>query len=340
MTRFGIFLLLLSAATGFVGPGQCEVASPPTAAFGRGTVIPPPWQHGANNDAERRGLDFTVPDVDNMPDFHGSPDDPKLVLYVGGNYFFAMAPLVKAFEAEHPEYRGRLFWETIPPGLLARQMEAGGTVTVGNMTFTAKPDVFLAGLGKVRELVGKGRLAAPVVRYVTNTLTIMVPAGNPAKVTGLADLGRADLRLAMPNPAFEGIARQIKASLGKAGGEALVKAVYGTKVEDGETVLTHVHHRQTPLMLMGGEAQAGVTWQSEAVFQEQVGNPIGHVDIPAGQNSTAVYAGAAVAGAAHPEAAKAWLAFIASPSALAIFQSYGFKAYDADKAAPATDDDR
>ncbi len=55
----------------------------------------PPWQHGDNNDATPRGLPFTVPEVDVLADFHGSLDDPKLVLFVGGNYFFAMAPLVR-----------------------------------------------------------------------------------------------------------------------------------------------------------------------------------------------------------------------------------------------------
>ncbi|MGQ4828097.1 hypothetical protein, partial [Enterococcus faecalis] len=84
--------------------------------------------------------------------------DPKLVLYVGGNYFFAMAPLVKAFEAERPEYKGKLFWETIPPGLLVDQLKAGGTITSGNLTFTAKGDVYLAGQKKVRELVDDGLL--------------------------------------------------------------------------------------------------------------------------------------------------------------------------------------
>ena len=78
---------------------------------------------------------------------------------------------------------------------------------------------------------------------------------------------------------------------------------------------------------MQGIADAGVTWQSEAMFQEQAGHPISHVDIPAEQNTTAIYAGAMVKGAAHPEAAKAWLAFIRSPQSLAIFARYGFKPY-------------
>lgn len=287
----------------------------------------PPWQKGANNDVAERGLEFTVPGVDDLADFHGNPVDAKLVLYVGGNYFFAMAPLVAEFERERPEYKGRLYWETIPPGLLVKQIKAGGTITVGNMTWTAKPDAYFAGLAKVKQYIDEGLLVGPAVPYVTNTLTIMIPKGNPAHVTGLADLGRPEIRLVMPNPEFEGIARQIEAALGKAGGDALVAAVYDTKVKNGTTILTHIHHRQSPMFLMQGRADAGVTWQSEAVFQEKIGHPIGHIEIPASQNSSAIYAGAEVKGAPHPDAAKAWLAFIHSGPALAIFERYGFKAY-------------
>ena len=48
----------------------------------------PPWQKGANNDALNRGVDFTIPQIDSLADFHGDLTDPKLVLFVGGNYFF------------------------------------------------------------------------------------------------------------------------------------------------------------------------------------------------------------------------------------------------------------
>jgi molybdate transport system substrate-binding protein len=238
-----------------------------------------------------------------------------------------MAPLVAEFEKEHPDYKGRIYWETIPPGLLVKQIEAGGTITSGNMTWTAKPDAYLAGLKKVDALIGQGLLTEPAVPYVTNTLTIMVPKDNPGHVTSLADLGKPDVRLAMPNPEFEGIANQIETSLKKAGGQSLADAVYKTKVADGSTILTHIHHRQTPLFLMQGRAEAGVTWQSEAMFQEQAGNPIIHVDIPASQNTTAIYAGAEVKGAPHKEAARLWLSFIHSPQALSIFERYGFKPY-------------
>lgn len=289
----------------------------------------PPWSHGDNSDVADKGFEFTVPEVNSLADFHGDITNPALVLYIAGNYYFAMGPLVSAFESGHPEYRGGVYYETIPPGLLVRQMKAGGRITSGNMTWVAKPDVYLAGLKNVRALIESGMLTGEPVAYVTNDLTIMIAKDNPAHVVTLPDLGKPSVHLAMPNPEFEGVARQIKATLTKAGGDALVKAVYDDKVKDGTTILTHIHHRQTPLFLMQGLADAGVTWTSEAIFQEQVGHPIGHVEIPVADNTVAIYAGALVKGAAHPQAGQAWLDFIHSPAALAIFGKYGFKPYQA-----------
>ncbi len=320
-----LWLASCALAAMLSGPAHAAGASRPAAAASQGETAYPPWSRGANDPALRQGLRFTVPGVDDMADFHGSLDHPALVIYVGGNYYFAMAPLVRAFEAEHPRLRGRIFYVTIPPGLLIEAMARGNTFTSGNLTFTVAPDVYAAGLKKVRAQIAAGRLVPPAVPYVSNDLTIMVPAGNPAHITGLRDLGRPGVRLAMPNPAWEGVARQIQMALTKAGGASLERAVYVGKVADGETLLTRIHHRQTPLYLMQGRADAGITWKSEALFQEQVGHPLSHVDIPASENVTAVYAAAVVRGAAHPKAARAWIAFLRSPTALRIFARYGFK---------------
>jgi len=162
--------------------------------------------------ASRGGVRFTVPQIDDLADFHGDLGHIKLALYVGGNDYF----------------------------------------------------------------------------YVTNTLTIMVARGNPAHIGGLADLANPALKLAMPDPQLEGIARQIRQALQK----------------------------------------AGVTWQSEALYQEQAGHPISHVSIPAAYNATGVYGAAVVRGAAHAQAARAWLHFLRSPAALAIFEHYGFRPYE------------
>ncbi len=293
----------------------------------------PPWSHGANDPARHKGLAFTVPEVDDLADFHGDPQNAKLILYIGGNYYFAVAPLVAMFEKEHPGLRGRIYSETLPPGILLKQLQAGGTITVGNMTWTAPSDVYAAGKVKVQSLIRRGRLDGPADSYTSNDLAIMVPRGNPAHIRTLRDLGRTDVRLAMPNPAWEGVARQIQLALTRAGGRKLVQMVYHRKVFDGQTILTHIHHRQTPLYLMQGLVDAGVTWKSEAIFQEQIGHPISYVSIPARDNATAVYAAALVHGARHVRAAKDWLQFLQSPSAQAIFARYGFKPVAAKSAA-------
>ncbi len=321
ITRFVAMVCMMSALS--VGISE---------AAGVGGTVYPPWQGGANNPASEKGMEFTVPEADNLADFHGDLVDPKLVIYLGGNSFFTMAPLVKAFESRFPHYRGRVYFETLPPGILSKQLAAGGTITVGNMTWTVKPDVFFAGMNKLKEMIAAGDLVEPVVPYVTNDLAIMVAKGNPKHITGLTDLARPDLRLAMPNIQFEGVARQIQQSLVKAGGDALKTTVYDTKSKDGSTLLTQIHHRQTPLYILQGKVDAGVTWRSEVLFQEQAGQPITAVDIPADQNTTAIYAGALVKNAAHPEAARDWLAFIVSDESIAIFKRYGFKPYTAPQA--------
>lgn len=308
----------------------CGAAAPPgtpAAKLEATEAQYPPWQNGRNNDANDQGLVFTVPPADSMADFHGNLTDPALVLYASGNYFFALADMVRAFGEAYPVYRGRVFYETLPPGLLLKQMDAGGTVTSGNMTFTVKADLMMAEQQASEAWVHDGRLAPPVISFATNDLTIMIPAGNPAHIGSLADLARPDLAVIMPNPAFEGVARQIRASLVKAGGEPLAHAVYDEKVAAGMTVLTRIHHRQTPLFLMQGVGQAGVTWRSEAIFQEQQGNPIAHVDIPAEQNTRAVYSAAMVAGAPHTDAATAWLSFIRSDAAFAAMAPFGFQRF-------------
>ena len=306
----------------------CGAGVPPESPAGRLAASEaryPPWRKGETPDAPDRGLEFTVPAADNMADFHGSVNDPALVLYASGNYFFALEAMVTAFGEAYPAWRGKVFYETLPPGLLLKQIKAGGTVTTGNMTFTVKPDVMMAEQAASEAWVKEGVLTGPVVSFATNDLTIMVPAGNPAGIKGLNDLARPDLALVMPNPAFEGVARQIRSSLVKAGGDDLAKAVYDTKVADGTTVLTRIHHRQTPLFLMQGVGQAGVTWTSEALFQEQIGSPITHIPITEDLNTRAIYSAAMVTGAAHPEAVKAWLAFIRSDAAFAVMAPYGFQ---------------
>jgi ABC-type Fe3+ transport system substrate-binding protein len=100
--------------------------------------------------------------------------------------------------------------------------------------------------------------------------------------------------------------------------------VYRSKVQAGSTYLTQIHHRQTAMRIMKGDSDAGVTWSSEVRFQEKIGNPITGVDIPQDQNVTAVYGAAVLRNAPHPEAARAWVAFLNTAEAQAVYKEYGF----------------
>ncbi len=284
----------------------------------------PPWSGGHNDPASAKGYVFPVDSIDNVPDLHGNPADAKLVLFIGGNQFFVLPRLIAGFEAEHPELRGHIFYETLPPGILRRQMANDNTLTLGNLTLQVTPDVYEAGARVVDAMARQGQVEKSV-RYATNDLAIMVAAGNPKHIAGLKDLGQPSLRLSMPNPEWEGVARQIAAALRKAGGEALYQSAYVSKVADGTTYLTHVHHRQTPMRIMQGESDAGVTWASEVRFQEMIHNPISGVAIPAEQNSTAVYAAGVLRNAPHAAAARAWVQYLTLPQAQKIYRDYGFQ---------------
>jgi hypothetical protein len=284
----------------------------------------PPWSKGMNDPAASGSYFLHVPDIDNVPDLHGDPCDAKLVLFIGGNQFFVLPRLIAGFEKQHPELAGHIFYETLPPGVLRKQMAQNNTLTLGNLTIRVQPDVYEAGARVVHEMETQGTLDHSV-SYTTNNLAIMVAGGNPKNIHSLKDLARSNVRLSMPNPETEGVAKQIQESLRKAGGDELVRAVYEEKVKNGGSFLTQIHHRQTPMRIMNGKSDAGVVWASEVKFQEKVGSPISGVSIPDSENVTATYAAGMMRGAPHRAAAMAWLAYLQTPEAQAAYAEFGFQ---------------
>jgi len=279
----------------------------------------PPWN------PPPAGEQFSVPPFDAVADLHGDIVDPQLVVFFAGNQFMVVPELVAAFKQAHPQYR-RVFVETLPPGILARQIETGSLV-MGNLRIALAPDIYTAGKASIANSQKQHDWFAETLDYARNPLAILVARGNPKHVMGLQDLGRTDVRVSMPNPAWEGIARQIEASYRKAGGEALDHTIMQTKVHDGSTFLTRIHHRQSPLRVLQGESDAAPVWSTEAYFQQQIlHHPVDTVAIPAAQNATATYTAARMKQAPHEQAAKDFMAFMASPAAQAVYRKYGFQA--------------
>ncbi|TAL90740.1 MAG: ABC transporter substrate-binding protein [Rhodanobacter sp.] len=278
----------------------------------------PPWN------PPPAGLQFSVPPFDAIADLHGDIVDPQLVVFFAGNQFMVVHDLMAAFKQAHPPYQ-RIFVETLPPGILARQIDSG-VLVMGNLRITLKPDIYTAGKGAIAETQKKHDWFADTYDYARNPLAILIAKGNPKHIQGLPDLGRADVRVSMPNPAWEGIAKHIEAGYRKAGGEALDHTIMQTKVAAGSTFLTHIHHRQSPLRVLEGESDAAPVWSTEAYFQQQIlHRPVETVAIPAAQNAVATYTAARMKNAPHEQAAQAFMAFMQSPAAQAVYRKYGFQ---------------
>ena len=274
----------------------------------------PPW-----NTPPQSKVMFTIPGVDNVPDLFGDINDPQLVVFFAGNQFMCIDDLLAAFKREHPQYQ-RIFAETLPPGILAKQIN-GGSITIGNMRITLKPDVYTAGKNKIDQLP---ELFTKTEPYAYNRLSIMVQKGNPKHIRSLKDLGRPDVRVSMPNPEWEGIGKRIEEAYVKVGGEPLRKSIMEDKVKDSTTYLTQIHHRQTPMRILYDQSDAAPVWFTEAYYQQMLKHPVELVEVPEQENISATYVAGQLKAAPHIQAAKDFMAFLISPVAKAIYKKYGF----------------
>lgn len=274
----------------------------------------PPW-----NTPPQSKVMFTIPGVDNVPDLFGDINDPQLVVFFAGNQFMCIDDLLAAFKKAYPKYQ-RIFAETLPPGILAKQID-GGSITIGNMRITLQPDVYTAGKNRTDQMLP---LFTKTVPYAYNRLAIMVQKGNPQEVKGLTDLGRTHVRVSMPNPEWEGIGKRIEEAYVKAGGESLKNKIMDTKVKDSSTYLTQIHHRQTPMRILYNQSDAAPVWYTEVFYQQMIGHPVDMVTIPENENIKATYIAGQMKNAPHQQAAKDFMAFLVSPTAKTIYKKYGF----------------
>jgi ABC-type molybdate transport system substrate-binding protein len=275
----------------------------------------PPW-----NKPPESKVQFTVPGIDNVPDLFGDINDPQLVIFFAGNQFMCIDELIAAFKEKYPQYK-RVFAETLPPGILSRQIVEGSLV-VGNMRITLKPDVYTGGksrMDKTLEWFSRTEL------YARNRLAIMVQKGNPKRIKGLADLGKAGLRLSMPDPETEEVGKRIEEAYVKAGGESLKTAIMQNKVHDKSTFLTQIHHRQSPMRILYNQSDAAPVWFTEAYYQKMLGHPVDLIEIPEQENVHAQYIAGLMKDAVHVQAAKDFMDFLIGPEAAAVYKKFGFE---------------
>ena len=152
-------------------------------------------------------------------------------------------------------------------------------------------------------------LVGEQTEFATNVLTLIVPAGNPAGVTGINDgsLDKADLVICAPEvpcgEATQKLAAELGVTLNPVSEEQKVTDVRG-KVESGE-------------------AQAGIVYTTDAA---KSGSKVEPIALPA--NSVINhYPIALTKSAGNPQAAQAFIDYILSPEGQKVLQdTYGFGA--------------
>ena len=271
---------------------------------------------------------FPVIPPERGDDLHNleTAETADLVLFMAGNQFMAMADIIAAFREAHPEI-GKIFYETLPPGMELKQILAGGAVFQDRL-LRVTPDIYSAVSEKaMQQLSDAGHLTPDDYRlYLHNRLSLMVPAGNPAGIAAVGDLGRPEIRVSQPDPANEDIAHYILDMYRDAGGERLVHCIMEEKRTAGTTLMTVVHHRETPLRIADGTVDVGPVWATEIHHARSLGLPIDEVqpDATLDQRNRINYYICRLKTAPHPENAQKFLEFILSSAAQAIYARYGF----------------
>jgi molybdate transport system substrate-binding protein len=232
------------------------------------------------------------------PDASGPTDAAPTTLTV-----FAAASLTEAFdelsmrfEARHPHIE--VVVNSGGSGALAQQIVAG-----------APADVFASAAEPPMQQVMDAGLAEAPIDFATNTLELVVPAGNPAGVTGLDDLGRPELRVALCDPSVP-CGAAAATLLERAG----VAAAPDTLESDVKAVLTKV---------MLGEVDAALVYRTDVIA---VGDAVERIEVPGAASVVNHYPIAAMTDAASPDAAADFVAFATGIEGRAVLDAAGFGA--------------
>ena len=267
-------------------------------------------------------------------DFHGSIQDPDLVIFMAGNQYPVFPDLIAAFRgwlAAQPAHRGvkakRIFYATTPPGRLIDAMQSG-QLLLGNFWLEVRPDklwpdVFMTGPRQQQRLRAAKYVESWTVYTRNRGVVLLVAAGNPKNIRGTADLLRDDVRVALSSPvrepaSFESYSTTLRAQ----GGAQMPDRVLQKK----STVSPQaVHHRENPQFIYDDVADvAPMYFHFGEYLKKRMPEHFDYVALPAEGNFRDELAISMINNAPRRAAAAAWIDFIRSDVAAAVYNRYGF----------------
>lgn len=217
---------------------------------------------------------------------------------------FAAASLTESFTQI-----GKDFEEANPEAKVTFNF-AGSSTLATQINQGAPADVFASAAPKnMTDVTDTSAITDKPVTFVTNTLEIAVPAGNPGKITGLADFAKPDLKIAL-------CAEQVPcgAAAKKVFDAAGITAAPDTLEQDVKAVLTKVSL---------GEVDAALVYKTDV---KAAGDKVEGIEFPESDKAVNEYPIAACAKAPNADGAKAFVDFVLSDKGKAVLAKAGFGA--------------
>lgn len=186
----------------------------------------------------------------------------------------------------------------------------GGSATLAQQLIEGAPaDVFAAANPETMQLVVDEGLAASPETFASNTLQIVVPAGNPGGVTSIVDLARPELAIAIC---------AVEVPCGAAAAvlfdEAVIAPSADSLEQDVRAVLTRV---------VLGEVDAGIVYRTDALT---AGDAVEVIDIAEADVAANSYPIVRLDDAPNAVTARAFIVFVLGQRGQQVLAAAGFGA--------------
>jgi len=231
-------------------------------------------------------------------------DEPQeITVFAASSLTDAFTELAEAFEAQNE-------------GIKVILNFAGSSQLATQLSEGAVADVFAsANPAQLQAVVDAGRIAAgSEALFVSNRLTVIVPADNPAGITTLEDLAQPGVQLIL---AVEGVpVRQYTDEIVAALPAEFQAQFYGNLVSEEDNV------RRVAAKIALGEADAGTVYTSDVT--PDIASQVQQIPIPDAQNVVATYPIAPLADAPSSALAQTFINFVLSDAGQVILARWGF----------------
>ena len=216
---------------------------------------------------------------------------------------FAASSLTEAFTTLGTQF------QAAHPGTTVK-FDFDSSSTLASSITEGKPaDVFASASATNMSTVTAAGDAASPTDFVKNTMEIATPPGNPAKITGVADLAKSGVKVALCE-----VAVPCGATAAKVFANARVSVTPAASEADVKSTLAVVELK---------EVDAGMVYVTDV---RAAGSKVTGVPIPASVNASTTYPIATLKHAGNAALAQAWVDYVLSAAGQKVLLADGFSA--------------